>query len=230
VWCCGIAGFQVWMRGLKKLDEWPQHLTTQGAGFWCNSSSATTLYRFFLTLLDCTHNFHFINKTFAYYCHIFGHVPSSCYTNHTLQQHQTTVLGSKRNAGDRLLFTTVRTIQDLQQDYNNILLALKADDERANARDIHHVTDISKGLVAVDTFLKDSAVKLHGKTAQCKSFISRLKSETKQSREPSRSFQRRRERHQRLEEDYVCIERHEDTKQEEAQEVTPTSTRSRQSC
>jgi hypothetical protein len=31
----------------KWLDEWPQHLTTRGAGFWCNSFGAT-LYRFFL--------------------------------------------------------------------------------------------------------------------------------------------------------------------------------------
>jgi hypothetical protein len=31
----------------KWLDEWPQHLTTWGTGFWSNSSSAT-LYGFFL--------------------------------------------------------------------------------------------------------------------------------------------------------------------------------------
>jgi hypothetical protein len=43
---CRVPALDV---GPKKwLVEWPQHLTTQGTGFWCNSSSAT-LYRFFLT-------------------------------------------------------------------------------------------------------------------------------------------------------------------------------------
>jgi hypothetical protein len=42
---CRVPALDV---GPKKwLDEWPQHLTTRGTGFWCNSSSAT-LYHFFL--------------------------------------------------------------------------------------------------------------------------------------------------------------------------------------
>jgi hypothetical protein len=54
---------------------------------------------------------------------------------------------------------------------------IQVSDERAKARAIHDVTDIAKGLVAIDTFLKDT-VKLHGKTTQCNEFISKLKSET----------------------------------------------------
>jgi hypothetical protein len=43
-----------------------------------------------------------------------------------------TTVGSKKNAGDRLLFTTVLTTQHLQQKCNNIpLLVLKRNDERA---------------------------------------------------------------------------------------------------
>jgi hypothetical protein len=42
-----------------------------------------------------------------------------------------TTVASKKNAGDRLLFTTVLTTQDLQQKCNNILLVLKRNDERA---------------------------------------------------------------------------------------------------
>ena len=41
---------------------------------------------------------------------------------------------SKKNAGDRLLFTTLLTTQDLQQKCSNILDILKGDDERAKAK------------------------------------------------------------------------------------------------
>jgi hypothetical protein len=42
---CRVPALDV--RPKKWFDEWLQHLTTWGTGFWCNSSSAT-LYRFFL--------------------------------------------------------------------------------------------------------------------------------------------------------------------------------------
>ena len=91
-----------------------------------------------------------------------------------------TTTGSKKNAGDRLLFTTVLTTQDLQQKCNNILDILKGDDERAKAKAIKDVSIIAKGLSAIETNLLET-VKLNGKTYQCSKFISNMKSETKVS-------------------------------------------------
>lgn len=119
-------------------------------------------------------------------------------TKHSFTNNNITTVESKKNADDRLLFTTVLTTQDFQQKCTNILNVLKGDDVRAKARVVIEVKDIVRGLSAVEGFLLD-IVKLHGKTTQCFDFTSRVKKETNAEIKCVQPFfHKKRERHQRI--------------------------------